>query len=101
METTYAIFYFDVLRVKVRDEGLVRNKAVYLVSVRRLASRQQSPDAYLTSNPESRAVGEVRELYRQILEITSYSAVELTWVDGLKRWQHRSNVSFEVAEQSG
>lgn len=30
LETTYAIVYFDALRVKIRDEGLVRNKAVYL-----------------------------------------------------------------------
>ena len=30
LESTYAIVYFDALRVKIRDEGLVRNKAVYL-----------------------------------------------------------------------
>jgi len=30
LEPVYAIVYFDALRVKVRDEGLVRNKAVYL-----------------------------------------------------------------------
>jgi len=30
LEPTYAIVFFDALRVKVRDEGLVRNKAVYL-----------------------------------------------------------------------
>lgn len=30
LETTYAVVYFDALRVKIRDEGLVRNKAVYL-----------------------------------------------------------------------
>lgn len=30
LEKTYAIVYFDALRVKIRDEGLVRNKAVYL-----------------------------------------------------------------------
>ena len=30
LEPTYAIVYFDAVRVKVRDEGLVRNKAVYL-----------------------------------------------------------------------
>lgn len=30
LEATYAIVYFDALRVKIRDEGLVRNKAVYL-----------------------------------------------------------------------
>ena len=30
LESTYAIVYFDALRVKIRGEGLVRNKAVYL-----------------------------------------------------------------------
>ncbi|WP_405240899.1 IS256 family transposase [Lentisalinibacter orientalis] len=30
LEPVYAIVYFDALRVKMRDEGLVRNKAVYL-----------------------------------------------------------------------
>ena len=30
LETTYAIVYFDALRVKIRDEGMVRNKAIYL-----------------------------------------------------------------------
>ena len=29
-EPVYAIVYFDALRVKIRDEGLVRNKAVFL-----------------------------------------------------------------------
>jgi putative transposase len=30
LESAYAIVFFDALRVKIRDEGLVRNKAVYL-----------------------------------------------------------------------
>ena len=30
LEQTYAIVYFDAVRVKIRDEGLVRNKAVHL-----------------------------------------------------------------------
>jgi len=30
LESTYAIVYFDAVRVKIRDEGLVKNKAVYL-----------------------------------------------------------------------
>ncbi len=30
LEPTYAVVFFDALRVKIRDEGLVRNKAVYL-----------------------------------------------------------------------
>lgn len=30
LESTYAIVFFDAIRVKIRDEGTVRNKAVYL-----------------------------------------------------------------------
>ena len=30
LEAMYAIVYFDALRLKIRDEGTVRNKAVYL-----------------------------------------------------------------------
>jgi putative transposase len=30
LEQVYAIVYFDALRVKIRDEGTVKNKAVYL-----------------------------------------------------------------------
>ncbi|MDE1184120.1 IS256 family transposase [Paraburkholderia sp.] len=30
LDPVYALVYFDALRVKIRDEGLVRNKAVYL-----------------------------------------------------------------------
>ena len=28
LESSYAIVFFDALRVKIRDEGLVKNKAV-------------------------------------------------------------------------
>ena len=30
LEPVYAVVFFDALRVKIRDEGLVRNQAVYL-----------------------------------------------------------------------
>lgn len=30
LEATYAIIHFDALGAKIRDEGMVRNKAVYL-----------------------------------------------------------------------
>jgi transposase len=31
LEPVYPLVFFDALRVKVRDEGLVRNKAVHIV----------------------------------------------------------------------
>src|SRR6476659_9174943 len=30
LETSYPLIFFDAMRVKIRDEGLVRNKAVYI-----------------------------------------------------------------------
>ena len=30
LETSYPLVFFDAIRVKIRDEGLVRNKAIYL-----------------------------------------------------------------------
>jgi putative transposase len=30
LDPVYPVIFFDALRVKIRDEGLVRNKAVYV-----------------------------------------------------------------------
>ena len=41
LESTYALVFFDALRVKIRDEGLVRNKAVYLaIGIRRSGHKE-------------------------------------------------------------
>jgi transposase-like protein len=40
LETVYPVVFFDALRVKIRDDGVVRNKAVYLaLGVRRDGTR--------------------------------------------------------------
>ena len=40
LERLYPVVFFDALRVKIRDEGAVRNKAVYLaLGVRRDGTR--------------------------------------------------------------
>lgn len=41
LEPSYAIVFFDALRVKIRDEGLVRNKAVYLAIGMRPSGHKQ------------------------------------------------------------
>jgi putative transposase len=41
LEPCYAIVFFDALRVKIRDEGLVRNKAVYLAIGMRPSGHKQ------------------------------------------------------------
>jgi transposase-like protein len=41
LERMYPVVFFDALRVKIRDEGVVRNKAIYLaLGVRRDGSRE-------------------------------------------------------------
>ena len=42
LESVYAVVFFDALRVKIRDEGLVRNKAVYLAIGMRCSGHKKS-----------------------------------------------------------
>jgi putative transposase len=41
LDSSYAIVFFDALRVKIRDEGLVKNKAVYLAIGMRPSDHKQ------------------------------------------------------------
>lgn len=41
LDSTYAIVFFDALRVKIRDEGLVSNRAVYLAIGIRCSGRKE------------------------------------------------------------
>lgn len=41
LESTYAFVFFDALRIKIRDEGIVRNKAVYLALGMRCDGRKE------------------------------------------------------------
>ena len=41
LEAVYAVVFFDALRVKMREDGVVRNKAMYLaLGVRRDGTRE-------------------------------------------------------------
>ncbi|CAG9245441.1 transposase [Burkholderia diffusa] len=43
LEPMYPVMFFDALRVKIRDEGVVRNKAIYLaLGVRRARYRRRA-----------------------------------------------------------
>lgn len=35
LESMYLVIFFDALRVKIREEAVVRNNAIYLALVRR------------------------------------------------------------------
>lgn len=41
VEPVYAIVFLDCLRVKIRDEGAVKNKAVYLALRMRCSGHQE------------------------------------------------------------
>src|SRR5436305_14095284 len=41
LDSTYAIIFFDALRVKIRNEGLVNNRAVYLAIGVRCAGHKE------------------------------------------------------------
>ena len=56
LEAMYPIVYFDALRLKIRDEGTVRNKAVYLaLGIRPMAARKCW--AYGSSKPKAPSSG--------------------------------------------
>ena len=56
LEEVCAIVYFDAVRVNIRDEGLVRNKAVYLAIGVSGAGRKESW-VYGSSTPRGRISG--------------------------------------------
>jgi putative transposase len=45
LEAMCPIVYFDALRLKIRDEGSVKNKAVYLALGIRADGRKEAPGA--------------------------------------------------------
>lgn len=47
LEDVYAVVYFDAIRAKVRDEGLVKNKAVYLGIGVTCAGRKEVPGLWI------------------------------------------------------
>jgi putative transposase len=50
LESVYAVVYFDALRVKIRDEGVVRNKAVYLAIGIRCSGRKEILGLWIEQN---------------------------------------------------
>jgi hypothetical protein len=52
LEPVYPLVFFDALRVKIRDEGLVRNKAVHIaLGVRAAVSCADIPCKSVTAQP--------------------------------------------------
>lgn len=47
LEPMYPVMFFDALRVKIRDEGVVRNKAIYLALGVRRAGTSDVPGLWI------------------------------------------------------
>jgi putative transposase len=47
LEKVYTIIFFDALRVKIRDEGAVKNKAVYLAIGVRCSGHKEVPGIWI------------------------------------------------------
>jgi transposase-like protein len=71
LDRMYPVVIFDALRVKIRDEGTVRNKAVYLALVDGLVG---FPDAITTIFPQAKVHHCVVHLVQQSLAFTSWKA---------------------------
>lgn len=50
LESVYAVVLFDALRVRIRDEGMVRNKAVYLALGTRVDGRKEVLGLWIEQN---------------------------------------------------
>src|SRR5690606_11428271 len=80
LEAVYAIVYLDALRVKIRDHGLVQNKAVYLAIGYTCDGRKEVLGLWIAENEGARFwLCELYELKNRVLE-----GILIAVVDGLR-----------------
>lgn len=94
LEPTYAIVFFDALRVKIRDEGAVRNKAVYLAIGVRCSGQKEILGLWIEQSEGAkfwlRVMSELRNRGTQDILIAV--------VDGLKGFPEAIESVFPQAE---
>ena len=63
LESVYAVVFFDALRVKIRDEGVVKNKVVYLAIGLRCSGHKEILGIWIeqTEGGEVLAAGDERD----------------------------------------
>ncbi len=86
LETTYPLIFFDALRVKIRDEGLVRNKAVHIALGVRADGAKEILGLWLEQN-------EGAKFWLRVMNELKNRGVEdvlIAVVDGLKGFPRRS-----------
>jgi putative transposase len=90
LEATYPLVFFDALRVKVRDEGLVRNKAVHIALGVRGDGAKEILGMWLEQN-------EGAKFWLRVMNELKNRGVEdilIAVVDGLKGFPEAINAAF-------
>lgn len=93
LESTYAIVFFDALRVKIRDEGLVRNKAVYLAIGVRCSGHKEVLGLWIEQTEGAKFWLRVMNE----LKARGLSDILIAVVDGLKGFPEAINAVFPEA----
>ena len=90
LEAVYPLVFFDALRVKIRDEGLVRNKAVHIALGVRADGTKEILGLWLEQN-------EGAKFWLRVLNELRHRGVEdilLAVVDGLKGFPEAIQAAF-------
>ena len=93
LEATYPLVFFDALRIKVRDEGLVRNKAVHIALGVRADGSKEILGLWLEQN-------EGAKFWLRVMNELKARGVEdilLAVVDGLKGFPEAIQATFPDA----
>src|SRR3712207_5408680 len=97
LEPVYPLVFFDALRVKIRDEGLVRNKAVHIALGVRADGTKEILGLWLEQN-------EGAKFWLRVLNELRNRGVEdilLAVVDGLKGFPDAIGAAFPEATVQG
>ena len=93
LEAVYPLIFFDALRVKVRDEGLVRNKAVHIALGARADGTKENLGLWLEQNAAAKFwLRVINELKNRGVE-----DVLIAVVDGLKGFPEAITAVFPQA----
>src|SRR3569832_854898 len=93
LETVYPLIFFDALRVKIRDEGLVRNKAVHIALGVRADGSKEIQGLWLEQN-------EGAKFWLRVMNEIKNRGVEdvlIAVVDGLKGFPEAITAVFPQA----
>ena len=94
LEMTYAIVFFDALRVKIRDQGAVRSKAVFLAIGMRCSGHKEIPGLWIEQTEGAKFWLRVMSEFKT----RGTQDILIAVVDGLKGFPEAIESVFPQAE---